>query len=177
MLGILVLVVGGIAIYVLRFVAKKAMLALGVKKVLAQFVTSIGAAFFWLVLAAVFFWMIGLGQVSIALSGIAALFALGLTGVVGKIAGDIVAGVFLSIDKDFEVGQLVEIDGVVGKIEKLDLRRVRIRDKECRLHVFPNGEVDGKGWKVLTKNDDQRVEKVWDKIGCKLGKLVSREKK
>ena len=54
---------------------------------------------------------------------------------------DIISGAFLLAENQFSEGDEVEISGKRGKVEKITLRTVHIRDKDGTLHVVPNGAI------------------------------------
>ena len=64
---------------------------------------------------------------------------------------DIIAGLFLALDADLDIGFRVKAGGVEGVIEKIDLRKIRIRDDQGRLHVVPNRTVEGAAWTVIAR--------------------------
>jgi small conductance mechanosensitive channel len=80
--------------------------------------------------------------------------ALGAGG--ATLASDILAGIFLAQDKDFNVGDEISAGEkpTEGILESMDMRRIRVRDKDGRLHVIPNSIIERKEWVVLTKKRD-----------------------
>ena len=54
---------------------------------------------------------------------------------------DIISGAFLWAENQFSEGDEVEISGKRGKVEKITLRTVRIRDTDGTLHTIPNGSI------------------------------------
>lgn len=53
---------------------------------------------------------------------------------------DLFTGAFLIIEDIVNHGDVVEIGGVVGTVEAMTLRTIRIRDYDGTLHIFPYGE-------------------------------------
>lgn len=84
--------------------------------------------------------------------------AIGLAMAVGgsTLISDIVAGIFLARDMDFNVGDEVMVgEGpTTGIIESMDARRIRVRDKKGALHVIPNSVVERKEWVVLHRRGE-----------------------
>jgi small conductance mechanosensitive channel len=80
--------------------------------------------------------------------GLAAL--LGLASVLGlavgfgsqKLIRDIITGLFILGEGQFDVGDWVTIGGVTGIIEEMGLRVTRIRDDQGRLYVIANGDIN-----------------------------------
>ncbi|MEN8222020.1 MAG: mechanosensitive ion channel domain-containing protein [Acidobacteriota bacterium] len=54
---------------------------------------------------------------------------------------DIVTGFFLLMEEQFALGDIVEINGKSGTIEKISLRTIKFRSLDGTLHIIPNGEI------------------------------------
>ncbi len=54
---------------------------------------------------------------------------------------DVISGFFILLEKQFDVGDVVEIGGKSGEVERMTLRVVMLRDIEGILHVIPNGTI------------------------------------
>jgi small-conductance mechanosensitive channel len=55
---------------------------------------------------------------------------------------DFLAGVFVLIENQYHVGDVIRAGGVAGLVEKITLRVTVLRDIEGRVHIIPNGHVD-----------------------------------
>lgn len=55
--------------------------------------------------------------------------------------GDIVAGFFILFEDLILVGDLVEVSGVMGRVEEMGVRITKIRSDSGVLHSIPNGEL------------------------------------
>jgi small conductance mechanosensitive channel len=53
---------------------------------------------------------------------------------------DIVAGLFIILENQYRVGDVVRIADVAGLVEDINLRRTVLRDLDGIVHVVPNGE-------------------------------------
>jgi small-conductance mechanosensitive channel len=73
-------------------------------------------------------WMIGL---------FSAAFGLGSH----RLISDFVTGIGFIFEDTFDVGEKVEILGVEGKIEKINLRTTTLRATTGELYIIPNGEI------------------------------------
>lgn len=70
-------------------------------------------------------------------------------GVVGLAVGfgaqnlvrDVIAGFFIIMEAQYAVGDLVEINGVFGQVERVGLRITRLRQPNGQLRYFPNGSI------------------------------------
>lgn len=108
----------------------------------------------WIFLLAALLQQVGLTQVSFALSGSVAIAGVALATGSSAFVQDLVAGVFLAQDKDFNAGDLIKITDIEGTVERMDARKVRIRDGKGDLHVFPNSTFDRGSWTVLKRRGD-----------------------
>lgn len=54
---------------------------------------------------------------------------------------DIIAGLFLILENQYRIGDVVKIADVAGLVEDVNLRRTVLRDLDGVVHVVPNGEI------------------------------------
>jgi len=54
-----------------------------------------------------------------------------------KMVEDIITGVFIQLENAMNVGDVVDVGGVVGTVEKLTVRSVTLRDLQGVVHVIP----------------------------------------
>jgi small conductance mechanosensitive channel len=85
-----------------------------------------------------------MGQVGVNLAPL--LVAAGVVGIaVGfgaqNLVRDVFAGVFIILENQYRVGDVVEIAGIGGLVEDINLRRTVLRDLDYRQHFIPNGEI------------------------------------
>ena len=66
----------------------------------------------------------------------AATLALGVAG--QEVIGDLVSGLFLVVDPDFNVGDYIEWEGGAGVVETIRFRVTRVRTADNRVIVVPN---------------------------------------
>jgi moderate conductance mechanosensitive channel len=64
---------------------------------------------------------------------------------------DVIAGFFQLMENQFSVGDVVELAGKEGTVEKMNLRVVHVRDGKGNVHIVPNGQIGvvtnmTKGW-------------------------------
>ena len=55
---------------------------------------------------------------------------------------DLISGFFILLENSVRVGDVVEVGGVGGFVEAVELRTIRLRDLSGNVHVVPNGIVD-----------------------------------
>lgn len=95
-------------------------------------------------------------DISILIASSAALFVgigLGLQ----NIFNDITSGIFLLFENTVSVGDVVEIDGLIGKVEEINIRTSKIKTRDSITMVVPNHMLIGN--KVInwsTENKDTR---------------------
>jgi len=54
---------------------------------------------------------------------------------------DIISGIFLIIENQFGIGDIISVGEITGVVEHVTLRLVKIRDYHGILHFIPNGEI------------------------------------
>jgi len=54
---------------------------------------------------------------------------------------DLIAGLFIILENQYRVGDVVRISDVSGLVEDINLRRTILRDLDGIVHVVPNGEI------------------------------------
>ncbi|MEN8152547.1 MAG: mechanosensitive ion channel domain-containing protein [Acidobacteriota bacterium] len=87
-------------------------------------------------------WVLGVlnidyGPFLVAAGGISLAIGFGAQSLVK----DIVTGFFLLMEEQFALGDVVEINGKSGTIEKISLRTIKFRSLDGTLHIIPNGEI------------------------------------
>lgn len=90
---------------------------------------------------------------------------------------DVINGFFLLLEDQIRVGDVVNIAGMGGLVEAVNLRTTRLRDVEGRVHIIPNGLIEvatnfTKDWSralleigVAYKEDIDQVIEVLKKVG------------
>jgi small conductance mechanosensitive channel len=76
----------------------------------------------------------------------AALAGLGIAGLAISFGAqtlirDIIAGIFILLEDQYRVGDVVNIAGIGGLVEQIGLRRTVLRDLDGVVHSVPNGEI------------------------------------
>jgi len=54
---------------------------------------------------------------------------------------DIITGFFILLENQFAIGDVIEVAGKSGVVERMTMRVVVLRDLEGVMHVIPNGEI------------------------------------
>jgi small-conductance mechanosensitive channel len=141
--------------------------------------------------------LVGTGQVAVLLIAVFMLLSelkiniapiLAGVGVAGIAIGfgaqslvkDIVAGLFIILENQYRVGDVVRIADIAGLVEDINLRRTVLRDLDGIVHVVPNGEIKvasnfTKEWSRVNLNisvaygeDLDRVISVINRVGTEL---------
>lgn len=79
-------------------------------------------------------------DISVLLAGSAALL-IGVGFGLQSLFGDITAGIILLFDSTIKVNDVIEVDGIVGKVEKINLRTTSIITREDTYIILPNSVV------------------------------------
>ncbi len=90
---------------------------------------------------------------------------------------DLLAGLFIILENQYRVGDVVRIADVAGLVEDINLRRTILRDLDGIVHVVPNGEIRvasnfTRGWARVNVNvavayeeDLERVISIINRVG------------
>lgn len=92
--------------------------------------------FVWTVAVVVMLEILGV-NVSVLLAGSAALLV-GLGLGMQEIFRDIVSGIFLLFEGTIEVGDVLEVDGKVGRVEEIKLRTSKVTTRDGHTMIVPN---------------------------------------
>lgn len=76
-------------------------------------------------------------NITILITASAALFV-GLGLALQELFQDIIAGIFIIVDKSLHVGDIVEVDGKVGKVFEIKLRTTRAITRDDKVIIIPN---------------------------------------
>lgn len=55
---------------------------------------------------------------------------------------DLISGFFILMEDQVRVGDVVNVAGIGGLVEAVNLRTTRLRDLEGRVHIIPNGSIE-----------------------------------
>lgn len=93
---------------------------------------------------------------------------------------DFLSGIFIISENQYRVGDVVDIEGAVGTVERIGTRSTVIRDVEGNVHYLPNGMVQHVINKTMgysmarfsvavhPSTDIKKVSKIIDKLGMNL---------
>jgi small conductance mechanosensitive channel len=72
--------------------------------------------------------------------------------------GNFASGILVMVFKPFDVGDLVEIGGVLGKVQSMNLLSVLIRTPDNKAVIIPNNNIWGDSIINVTDSDTRRVD-------------------
>jgi small conductance mechanosensitive channel len=58
-----------------------------------------------------------------------------------EIIADFISGLFILLEDQFRVGEIVIISGIEGEVKEISLRKTKIKDKEGTIHLIPNSQI------------------------------------
>ena len=76
------------------------------------------------------------------LLGASAIFGLAISFGSQSLVKDVIAGFFILTENQFAVGDVIEVAGRSGAVERMSLRVVMLRALDGTLHIIPNGQID-----------------------------------
>lgn len=147
--AIIAFVIGYIFVFIIGKIIKSGLKYVKTTQAVRQIITSMMNVVLWTILLALVFQSLGLSQVALALSGSVALFGILLASGANFLVSDILSGIFLAKDPDFKIGEMIKTTDFEGRVEFIDLRKVRLRDKDGHLHIVPNSVLDRTQFVVL----------------------------
>jgi small-conductance mechanosensitive channel len=99
-----------------------------------------------------------LEEIFMPLIGASVLVGLAVALAVKDALSDAVAGIFLLLDKHFNIGGEIETMKYKGEIINVTLRKTRLKTGDGTIVVLPNGKIDSSGW-VLHEKKTEAEEK------------------
>ncbi|PSQ58028.1 hypothetical protein BRD18_06875 [Halobacteriales archaeon SW_7_71_33] len=106
-----------------------------------QFVATVVAVFLWFGVGLAFLSVVGLNEIAAALGTASGFLALGVSYALSEMIADVVAGIYLLRDPDFNPDDTVTVGDTTGTVERIELRKTRI-DVEGDTVVRANGEIE-----------------------------------
>ncbi|HPL01517.1 MAG TPA: mechanosensitive ion channel [bacterium] len=149
---ILIVLLGYLIIQIIYWILNRALKLSKIPRALIGVIASLSLIIMWVILFAEIARQLGMGSLAVTISGSLAVLALALASGASGLAGDIIAGVFLARDSDFEIGFRIRIGGIEGIIQKIDIRKIRVVDDKGDIHIFPNTKLDKEGWVIVSQN-------------------------
>src|SRR4030066_922179 len=85
-----------------------------------------------------------LGELGIQLGPLLATAGIGALAIgfgAQSLVKDVISGFFILLENQYRIGDVIEVAGVSGLVESVNLRKTVLRDLEGKVHTIPNGEV------------------------------------
>ena len=99
-----------------------------------------------------------LAEIFMPLMGASVLLGLAVALAVKDALSDAVAGIFLLLDRHFNIGDEIETMNKRGEVIDVTLIKTRIKTGDGTIVVLPNGKIDSSGW-VLHRDKTELEEK------------------
>lgn len=108
-------------------------------RTLVSLLRSVGRVVIWVVTLFMVLGALGL-QLGPLLAG-AGVIGLAVSFGAQSLVKDVISGLFILLENQFGVGDVVRLEGVSGAVERMTLRVVVLRDTQGVVHIVPNGEI------------------------------------
>lgn len=149
---VLTFLAGYLIIKILIFFSVRVMKLFRFGKALRDLLCSLLSVVLWILLVAQLASQLGLPNLAITISGSVVAFGFAIANGAATFASDVIAGFSLAKDRDFACGYRVKIGDLEGIIEKIDIRKVRIKSDDGKIHIIPNSKIDNAlGWTILER--------------------------
>lgn len=157
--AIVVLIIGMLITKLMLFIMSKGMKRSKIDKTAAGFLSSLVKIGLYLVLLSIVLTILGVpvdSLIAVIASGAVAI-GLALQSSLSNFAG----GLILLFSKPCGVGDFIEVDGISGNIEKINLLYTEIVTLDNRVVFFPNGQITNKNIINVTRKSLRRVDYVY----------------
>lgn len=151
---IITLIVGILILYLAMWLFERLLKLVRTPTTLAGILVSIARVVMWVILIATLFQAAGLPQVALALSSSLAITGVALGAGANSMVQDIIAGLFLVQDRDFNTGYRIKSGDIDGRVRRMDMRKIRIEDDKGQIHVVPTSVFDKMSWVVIDRNKE-----------------------
>jgi small-conductance mechanosensitive channel len=150
--AILSLVFGYLVVKVILVIINRVFHVAKITKGLRDVIMSMASVVLWVILVSIVARNLGLSQIATTISGSLIVLGFAIANGASSMTADILAGLMLAKDEDFKVGYTIKINDIEGVISKLDIRKVRIINKEGKIFVFANSVVEKGMWVLLSRD-------------------------
>ncbi len=147
------LVVGLVVVELLLFTLSKLLQVAKMRDGLRRIIKSLLRVFLFIVLFVAVLQSLGLSNVFVALGGSSVILALFLSTGIAPLVTDVIAGLFIGSDREFQPGATVKAGdkGAEGEVVHMDIRKTYIKDRTGKVHVIPNALIEKNEWVILKK--------------------------
>lgn len=124
--------------------------------VASQFVTEIIIFVFYVILIVTSFKFLGLSKLTQTIIGAAGLTTFIIGFALKDIGENFLAGIVMIFDRPFEMGDLIELEGRIGRVIKISIRETTIKTIDGKDVYFPNSDIVKKPFTNYTIDDQLR---------------------
>jgi small-conductance mechanosensitive channel len=124
--------------------------------VASQFVTDILTGILYIILTVFTFKVIGLSKLTQTIIGAAGLTTFIIGFALKDIGENFLAGIVMIFDRPFEMGDLIELDGRMGRVIRISIRETTVKTIDGRDVYFPNSDIIKKPFTNYTIDDQLR---------------------
>ena len=96
---------------------------------------------------------LNLKELLMPLLGVSVIVGLAVALAVKNVLSDAVAGVFILLDKHFNIGDEIKTLKYKGEIIDVTLRKTRLKTGDGTIVVLANGKIDSSGWVLHSKKN------------------------
>lgn len=143
--------IGFVLIKITELVFERTLKVFRVPKALIFILRSLVTVVLWVILISHLLRLVGLNQVAITISGSLLVVGLAIANGANTLVADVLSGLFLAKDPDFDIGYRIKSGDTEGVIEAIDIRKTRIRTDDDILIVVPNSVVDKDRWQIIDR--------------------------
>jgi small-conductance mechanosensitive channel len=151
---IITLLIGAVIIRIVLWFIRHGLRVIKLPAGLSGILYSLIAVLAWITLIVIVFSSYGFGRFAIYLSGSTAILLFILSAGASGLVSDVISGLFLSGDRDFKVGMTVRAGDkqTEGVLSSMDMRKVRVKDTDGKMHIIPNSLVEKNEWIVVERS-------------------------
>ena len=153
-----VLIFGIIVIKILLHVFKKIMKRSKLNSMAAKFITSIIKIFLYVIYLIALLSLLGIPTTSLV--ALVSVGALAISLAVQDVISNFASGIEIVVTKPFVEGDLVEIDGITGNIDRITIVNTRLITPDQRTVVLPNNKISTSSVINYTTQPTRRVDLV-----------------
>ncbi len=112
--------------------------------------TNLTGVFLWFGTSLVLLNVLGLDSLAAGLGTATGFVALGVSFALKDVISDLVAGIYLIRDEDFQPGDRISTSVVTGQLKQIELRKCRFENDDGNAVIVANTDVE-KQWTKVTK--------------------------
>jgi len=152
--GLVFLLVAALGIRVVRWLLRRVLrrARYGDSPVYRQFVVTVVTVFLWFGAALAFLSIVGLDGIAVSLGTATGFVALGVSYALSGMIADVVAGVYLLRDPDFDPGDLVTVGDMTAEVRSIELRKTRF-EEDGDVVVVANADIEER-WRKEVEGAD-----------------------